>query len=96
MPNEQTYRIPTVVKHDDFLAAVKPLLDLIGVASPDEVYTDIHITGTGRGAHALSRISCAVAARREGDAGDRPKGVVLAERPQEYAELAYCVVVEVV
>lgn len=89
-------RIPTTVRHDDFLVAIKPLLDLLGV-SANEITTDIHITGSTRDAAVLNRISLVVMARRrDGDDADYPEGVHIADPPQEFAELAHLVVVEVV
>ena len=86
--------IPETVSHDDFLVAVKPLLDLLGVTDK-EIYTDIHITDSGA-PDELCRVTMNVIARKHGDDGDHPEGVHLAEAPQEYAELAWPVTVKVV
>jgi len=90
-----SHRIPTTVRHEDFLAAVKPLLDLVGVTA-NEIATDIHITGATRGDVSLERISLTVFARKADDESDRPAGVHIADPPQEFAELGHHVVVEVV
>lgn len=56
MSTEPSFRVPEKVRHAEFLAAIKPLLDLCGV-SANEVYADIHITGTSPGSTSLNRIT---------------------------------------
>lgn len=91
MPNQ----VPTTVTQEEFLAAIKPLCDLVGV-SVNEIYCDIHIVGAPQKSAAFARISMAVVARAADDDRDRPDGVHLADAPQEHAELAYPVYVDVI
>jgi hypothetical protein len=88
--------IPATVSHDDFLQALEPLLELLGVGAT-EIY-DIHVTPAGRGADAETLISLTVVARAEGDDAQVPTGIRLANPPQkhEWAELGYRVTVEVI
>jgi hypothetical protein len=89
--------IPTTVSHDDFLKALEPLLELLGVGA-NEIYRGIHITSAGRGADAVALIDLTMVARAEGDDAEVPTGIRLANPPQEheFAELGYCVTVEVI
>jgi hypothetical protein len=80
-------RIPEVVSHADFLTAVKPLIDLLNI-SPGEAFFDLHVTPGGNGA--VGQITCAVAAREEGDESERP-ALVRASEVQAGSVLAYVV-----
>ena len=86
--------IPESVTHDDFLTAIKPLLDLLGVTDK-EIYTDLHIVGSSA-PDEVCRVTTNVVARGSGDGSDFPAGVHLAEAPQDNAELAWPVTVKVV
>lgn len=89
------FRVPTTVKHEDFLAAIKPLLDLLGVTA-DEIHNEVHISGAGRDSKAFTRISMSVVARHTDDDNQRPDGTAPFEALQEYGELSQLVVVEVI
>lgn len=88
-------QVPPTVAHSDFVTAITPLLDLLGVTA-DDVYMDIHIASVPQSAPAFARISMAVAAGKADDDRGRPAGVSLADAPQEHAELAYTVYTDVI
>jgi hypothetical protein len=84
--------IPERVPYTEFLAAGKPLLDLCGVTA-NEIQTDIHITGTGRGASSLARITFDVVVLSEESADlARPKSVPVAGFQSNSELTVHCVV----
>jgi hypothetical protein len=64
------------IKHSDYLVAIQPLLDLIGIAS-NEIMASVHITPSD--GMAVANIDLLVAARAVDDAGERPRFVRNAE-----------------
>lgn len=92
--SEQT-AIPETVTHSEFKEAVQPLLDLLNVTD-ESVWPNIHITPPGSGAVSHAVITVAVVARKADDESTCPEGVVLADAPQQHAELCHYVTVEVV
>lgn len=76
--------VPETVFHDDFRAAIAPLLALCGVTD-DEVF-DVHVTTGGVD---LARVSFQLIARTEGDDAEHPVGTNLASAPQPNLELTW-------
>lgn len=81
-------RIPNEVSREDYLAAVKPLLDLLGVDA-NEVFIPIVITE--------SDVTMSVVAREKGDEESAypRESIELADRPQDFASLAHHIVVKI-
>jgi hypothetical protein len=86
-----SHRIPDSVTSEDFLEALQPLLDLLGVTAAE-------VSGNGFIINE-SRIHFTVAARGEGDDHEFPTGLNrvagVAEAPQEFLTLVWPVTVEV-
>lgn len=82
--------MPAQVSHDDMLAALKPLCDLIGLTS-EELY-EVHFDRRG--------ITVLAVPRRPGDDAAHPEatavpGEYAADDPRAFAELHYAVTVKV-
>lgn len=87
--------IPSVVRHSDFRAAIKPLLDLIGVTDED-VFCDVHITQS-ESPRSLFQIQVTLAADVDGAAERGTPVIVRASGDErEFDERGYLVTVEVV
>jgi hypothetical protein len=71
-------RIPTVVSHDAWLAAMEPLFALLNV-SPGEMVGDLNMVTTPEG----HEIRFNVVARADGDDSDLPPGFVVDGHPND-------------
>jgi hypothetical protein len=96
MTDQPTHRVPETVGHEEFLAAIKPFLTLIGLTAQD-TYVDLHITPPGRRSEALAVITATIVPRTAVSILDEyPEGVRDVLPPQENSELCHHVKVEVV
>jgi hypothetical protein len=85
------------IKYHEFLAALKPLLDLLNVTA-NEIHSDIHIGASSVGN--VGAIKFNAVARAANDTDDYPVGQWefdgLAARPHPFTELAWPITVEIV